>query len=141
MLDVLIHLIVHIVYFYRSQQSCEGYVFTAVCLSTGGGSASVHAWIPLTPPPLGPGTIPPGTRHALGADPPPHLGSRPRWDLLGVYPPGPGTLLRADTPPPGSGTPLEADLPGPGTPLGADPPPADGYCCGEYASYWNAFLL
>ena len=27
----------------------------------------------------------------------------------------------------------------------ADPPPhthtADGYCCGRYASYWNAFLL
>ena len=23
----------------------------------------------------------------------------------------------------------------------ADTPPADGYCCGEYASYWNAFLL
>ena len=21
------------------------------------------------------------------------------------------------------------------------PPPADGYCCGRYASYWNAFLL
>ena len=20
-------------------------------------------------------------------------------------------------------------------------PPADGYCCGRYASYWNAFLL
>ena len=24
---------------------------------------------------------------------------------------------------------------------GGDPPPADGYCCGRYASYWNAFLL
>ena len=23
----------------------------------------------------------------------------------------------------------------------APPPPADGYCCGRYASYWNAFLL
>ena len=23
----------------------------------------------------------------------------------------------------------------------ADTPPADGYCCGRYASYWNAFLL
>ena len=21
------------------------------------------------------------------------------------------------------------------------PPPADGYCCGRYASYWNAFLF
>ena len=26
-------------------------------------------------------------------------------------------------------------------PLGQTPPPADGYCCGRYASYWNAFLL
>ena len=25
--------------------------------------------------------------------------------------------------------------PGPGT------PPGDGYCCGRYASYWNAFLF
>ena len=25
---------------------------------------------------------------------------------------------------------------------GVEPPPkADGYCCGWYASYWNAFLL
>ena len=23
----------------------------------------------------------------------------------------------------------------------APPPPADGYCCGRYASYWNAFLF
>ena len=52
---------------------------------------------------------------------------------------------RADTPPPGSGTPL-----GPGTnPEQAPPPPPgsrppgtrDGYCCGRYASYWNAFLF
>ena len=24
---------------------------------------------------------------------------------------------------------------------GRHPPPTDGYCCGRYASYWNAFLL
>ena len=24
---------------------------------------------------------------------------------------------------------------------GRHPPPADGYCCGRYASYWNAFLF
>ena len=31
-----------------------------------------------------------------------------------------------------------------GTCSGAVPsgdPPRDGYCCGRYASYWNAFLL
>ena len=26
-------------------------------------------------------------------------------------------------------------------PPGQTHPPADGYCCGRYASYWNAFLL
>ena len=37
-----------------------------------------------------------------------------------------------------------AYTPGPDTPLGRQPPmgrhlpPADGYCCGRYASYWNA---
>ena len=27
------------------------------------------------------------------------------------------------------------------TPLSGDPPGRDSYCCGQYASYWNAFLL
>ena len=86
-----------------------------------GGSASVHAGI--RPP--GADTLPhrPGT--LLGADPPrtrhtpqeqtPHPGSRPPWDQA---PPGPGT--------PGTRHPLLL---------------ADGYCCGRYVSYWNAFLL
>ena len=38
--------------------------------------------------------------------------------------------------PPGRYTPRNRYIP-PQTP----PPPADGYCCGWYASYWNAFLL
>ena len=38
----------------------------------------------------------------------------------------------ADTPEP---TPHRADTPRQATPTG------DGYCCGRYASYWNAFLL
>ena len=66
------------VIYYRS---CEGYVFTGVCLSTEGGSGSVHAGIP-TPSPAG------------------------------AEPPRPGIL-----------------------------PQRDGYCCGWYASYWNAFLF
>ena len=44
-------------------------------------------------------------------------------------------------------TPL-ADTPRPDTLRGQTPhgqtpphPPLDGYCCGRYASYWNAFLL
>ena len=39
----------------------------------------------------------------------------------------------------GVSTPVHAGI---HTPLGRHPPPpADGYCCGRYASYWNAFLL
>ena len=55
-------------YNYRPQRICEGYVSTPVCLSTGG-SASVHAGIPLPradTPPLRAGITPPP-----GADPPP----------------------------------------------------------------------
>ena len=59
------------VYIYRPRRSCEGYVFTPVCLSTGR-SASVHAGIP--PPPGAdtpgadtprPGTRPPSRRLLL----------------------------------------------------------------------------
>ena len=46
--------------FYRPQRSCEGYVFTGVCLSTWGVSASVHAGIPQ----------PPGSRHPPEQTPP-----------------------------------------------------------------------
>ena len=39
-------------------------------------------------------------------------------------------------------TPLGRHSPWADTPPGQRPPhPADGYCCGRYASYWNAFLL
>ena len=62
-----------IVYFYRPQRSCEGYVFTPVC-------HSVHR---------GGGWVCPSAC----------------W----IHPPG-------------------------------QTPPADGYCYGWYASYWNAFL-
>ena len=104
-------------HYYRPQRSCEGYVFTGVCLSTGGVgvSASVHAGIPLleqTPPSRHPPReTPPRTRH------PP---SRP--------PSQEQTPPRPDTPPQ-SRTPREQ------TP----PPPRYGHCCGRYASYWNAF--
>ena len=37
--------------------------------------------------------------------------------------------------------PQEADPPGKQTPSGSRPPPGDGCGCGQYASYWNAFLL
>ena len=45
--------------------------------------------------------------------------------------------VHAGIPSPGRGHPPDQAPPPPGvgTPL------ADGYCCGRYASYWNAFLL
>ena len=42
--------------------------------------------------------------------------------------------------PPSAGTPLEQAPPWDQTPPDKTPP-ADSYCCGWYASYWNAFLL
>ena len=64
---------------YRPQRSCEGYIFTGVCLSMGGGvSGSVHAGIP---PPQE--QTPPGTRHPPGADtlpPPPREEQTPPWE-------------------------------------------------------------
>ena len=84
-----------------ANEVCEGYVFTCVCLSTGGCR--------------GPGGLPRGV-------------SRPRGcvqaQAWGVSRPRPsGVCIPACT---------DANTP---------PPPADGYCCGRYASYWNALLL
>ena len=105
--------------FYRPQRSCEGYVFTPICLSTGGGGLPQCM---LGYHPLGAGTPPgPGT----------HPGDQaPPWTR---HPPRPGTP-RSRHPRPGG---TRHPPPGPGTP----PTPADGYCCGRYASYWNAFFF
>ena len=64
--------------FYRPQRSCKGYVFTPVCLSTGG-SASVHAGIPPSSPSHSrpPSSRHPRSRHPLGADTPPER--TPPW--------------------------------------------------------------
>ena len=52
--------------------------------------------------------------------------------MLGYHPPEPGTA------PPDQAPPWDqAPSPGPST----TPRSRDGYCCGRYASYWNAFLL
>ena len=56
---------------YRPQQSCEGYVFTGVCPSTGEEYLTRHT--PQTRYPLGPGTSPrarytPWTRHTPSRD-------------------------------------------------------------------------
>ena len=103
--------------YYRPQRSCEGYVFTPVCLSTGGGGLP-QCMLGYQPPgpdtPLGPD--PPGTRH------PPQDQATP-----------PGTRH----PPKTRYLPHQAPL-GPGSPQDQAPPeqasPGDGYCCGRYAS-------
>ena len=53
---------------YRPKRSCEGYVFTGVCLSTGG-FASVHAGIPRGTPPRS--IWPPGKHTPLPGSTPP----------------------------------------------------------------------
>ena len=92
-------------YFYRPQRSCEGYVFTPVCLSTGGGFASAYAGIPPR------SRHPPGTRHPQSRHPP---GTKHPQEQA---PPGADTPTGAGTPPeqtpPGAGTPLEQAPPGP----------------------------
>ena len=70
----------------------------------------------------------------------PH-GQTPLWadtpwaDPLGGHPPG-QAIPWLDTP--WADTLPRADTPWAGT---LPPPHRDGYCCGWYATYWNAFLL
>ena len=94
-----------------TNEVCEGYVFTRVCLSMGEVPGQVP---PDQVHPLGPSTPPDqvhpqaGTRytHPLGPGTPPGPGTSP-WDQ--VYPqagtPRPGTPPWAGTPPPRPGTP------------------------------------
>ena len=46
-----------------------------------------------------------------------------------------------DTPPPPTGRHPPGQTPPPGQTTSPPPTQADGYCCGRYASYWNAFLM
>ena len=135
-------MIIH--YHYRPQRSCEGYVFTGMCLSTGG-----NAWSG-TPPDqvhLPPDQVhPPGTRYPPTRYNPLQTRYTP-WDQVTppdqVHPPRPGTPpdqvhtpWTRYTPPWTRYTPSDQV-----TPLDqVHPPPRYGHCCGRYASYWNAFL-
>ena len=121
----------------------QGYVFTCVCDSVhrgGGWYSSMHCS-------RSPGGV--VSQLALQVSRP-----TPRGEVEGSGGPGgsPGPHLRGklrglaggvSRPTPGGGSPgphtggcipacTEADPP---------PPPPDGYCCGQYVSYWNAFLL
>ena len=80
-----------------------------------------------------------------------------RWlcfhTCLSVHRGGVLPQCRDTTPPPQQAPPPGADIPRyprSGTPWSRHPPqkqtpnpanPADSYCCGQYASYWNAFLF
>ena len=87
--------------FYRPQRSCEGYVFTGVCLSTGGGGRvpdQVHPRRSRHTPPRGADTHPPGSRPLRVSTPPgarytPRTRYTPgtRYTPQGADPPGPGT--------------------------------------------------
>ena len=59
---------------------------------------------------------------------PPRDQAHPHWSRQ--QPPRPGTPGTRH-PPLGADTPQDQ----------APPPPADGYCCGRYTSYWNVFLF
>ena len=69
--------------------------------------------------------------------PPPEAGTSPEQT------PPRSRHPREQTPPlPGSRPPRAVSPPGSKhPPRSRQPPLADGYCCGRYASYWNAFLF
>ena len=119
--------------YYRPQRSCEGYVFTGVCLSTGGRGCLPQCMVGYTPQ----SRHPPGSRHPPRADTPQ---SRHPPEQTPPEQTPPEQTPWADTPqeqtPPRADTPLEQTPPG-----SRPPPPRDGHCCGRYASYWNAFLF
>ena len=103
---------------------CEGYVFTGVCLSTGGRGME----------------NPPGWRTPPDGEPPLD-GEPPGWRTPQPPPDGepPGWRTPPDGEPPLDGEPPGWRTPGWRTPPDGEPPPRS--MCGRYASYWNAFLL
>ena len=106
------------VFDYRPQRSCGKVMFLhlSVILFTGGVSAPVHAGIHI---PLG--------RHPPGRHPP------PAQCMLGYTPPPPAQCILGYTSP----CPVHAGI----HPLPSACWDIHGYCCGQYAPYWNAFLF
>ena len=108
-------------FFTPVNEVCKGYVFTGVCLSTGGCACSWGGGCDCSQgvPAFG-GGVPGPT----GVPAPRGAWSRGVWS--GGWVPAPwGSGLR--------GVP-DGDSPMP-------PIPPDDLCCGRYASYWNAFLF
>ena len=128
---------------------CEGYVFTRVCHSVhkgGGCYPSMHCrWYTSTPCSRSRGVI---SQHALQVSRPTPSGEV-EGDLGGGSPgPHPRGKFRVSQVHTQGGLQahtwgcLQDHTCGVSIPActEADTPP-DGYCCGRYASYWNAFLL
>ena len=117
-----------------ANEVCEGYVFTRVCLATGGPwyPSMPCRWVSRHALQVSGGV----SQHALQVSRP-----TPKGELEGS---GQGRVSRPT--PGGAPGPDPGGSPGPhpaGYPSmywGRTPPP-DGYCCGRYASYWNAFLF
>ena len=112
--------------YYRLQRSCEGYVFTGVCLSTGGG-VSQHALQVVS-------------QHALqqvggGGIPACLAGGIPACLAAGLQGDACSQRGACSWGVPALGRCLLGGWRRP------PPQPADGYCCGRYASDWNAFLF
>ena len=112
----------------RPQRSCEGYVFTGVCLSTGGGECLTRCTPPGPGAPLGPGVPPWDQVHPLDQVHPPDQVQplRTRYTPLQdqVHPLGPGTTPRDQGHPPRPGTPPDQIHPPPGT----GTPPTAKFC-------------
>ena len=96
-----------LVLYYRPQRKCEGYVFTGVCLSTGGWGCLPQCMLGYYTPPGAdtPRSDTPQSRHPLAADTPLEQTPSPREQT-----------------PPGADTPQEQTPPGSRHLLGADPP-------------------
>ena len=96
-------------------------------------SASVHAGIPH--PPQGADTSPKQT-------PPEQTAPQEQTPPLQQTSPQSSHPQEQTPPPPGADTP-RGDTPRSRHPPGSrhPPPPRGSHCCGQYASYWNAFLL
>ena len=141
-------------------------MFTGVCLSTGGCYPSMHCrWYPSMPCSRSPGGGIPacsagGIPACLAAgvqegSPGPHPrgkwrgsgpGPQPRGKLRGIWSggllggvPAPGGACSRGVPGPRGVPALEGACSGGGCLV--ETPAPDGYCCGQYASYWNAFLF
>ena len=119
-----------------ANEFCEGYVFTPVCQSFCSQGGALQA-----PRPTPRGEV---EGSGLGGSPGPHPRGVSRPTPRGVSKPTP----RGSRGPHLGGSPGSHQRGSPGPHLEGSqhalrqaPPAVDGYCYGQYASYWNAFLF